>query len=64
MVLCGYLQGNDYTFKNWNNNKVLGTSGNHHRDKLHAGQSKLLIASRLETLKRQANAANLQAIMI
>jgi hypothetical protein len=20
MVLCGYLQGNDCTFKNWNNN--------------------------------------------
>jgi len=39
-------------------------SGHHHRDELHAGQSNLLIASRLETLKRQANAANLQAIMI
>lgn len=50
MVLCGYLQGNDCTFKNWNNNEVLGTSGNHHRDKLHAGQSNLLIAGRLETL--------------
>lgn len=63
MVLCGYLQGNDYTFKNQNNNEVLGTSGNHHRDKLHAGKSNLLIAGRLETLKRQANEANLQAIM-
>ncbi|KAF9678576.1 hypothetical protein SADUNF_Sadunf07G0049000 [Salix dunnii] len=58
------LQGNDYTFKNQNNdNEDLGTSGNHHRDKFHAGKSNLLIAGRLETLKRQANAANLQAIM-
>ena len=63
MVLCSYLQVNDYTFKTWNNNEVLRTSGNHHRYKLHAGKSNLLIAGRLETLKRQANAANLQAIL-